>query len=173
MMHFYSLGFGNEVTSSCRSCSVDLEMFGGAPFRKQTNPASTQWGNCREREVLGLYQQTCLHPDRPFWICEPKFLTVARSLVAFWWMLTMKLFPDASARRLLYKLVRSYRKLLEVIWVLVFFSVFFFFFFFFLSRRGRVEKVKSFQSRAYTVIARKSMVKFFTRRFLWRFRFSN
>ena len=81
-------------------------------------------------------------------------------------MLTMKLFPDASARRLLYKLVRSYRKLLEVIWVLVFFSVFFFFFFFFLSRRGRVEKVKSFQSRAYTVIARKSMVKFFTRRFL-------
>lgn len=37
----------------------------------------------------------------------------------------MKLFPDASARRLLYKLVRSYRKLLEVIWVLVFLCVFF------------------------------------------------
>ena len=126
MMHFYFLGFGNEVTSSCRSCSVDLETFGGAPFRKQTNPASTQWGNCREREreVLGLYQQTCLHPDRPFWICEPKFLTVAPSLVVFWWMLTMKLFSDASASRLLYKLVRSYRKLLEVIWVLVFFFFF-------------------------------------------------
>ena len=57
MIHFYLFGFGIEAQLSCRSCDVDLETFGGAPFRKQTNPASTVSGELqrereREREFL-------------------------------------------------------------------------------------------------------------------------